>query len=200
MRSKIHFPGCGTTINKINPAIPLVIATGTTVALWWRFQHVIIPRNVKVVENFNIRDYAGRWYEIARFDFKHEKHLSHVTAEYSLSPNGTVQVRNSGFDYVKKQWKEARGIAKFLHGPTTGALKVSFFRPFYSGYFVVEMDPDYKNALVFGENKKYIWFLSRTKTMPKAVKQKFMDTAQNAGYDLDKLVWTRQAKVPISKK
>lgn len=184
-------------MDKRKLALPLVLVTGTAAALWWRFQHVGVPPNIEVVQDFNIRKYAGRWYEIARFDFKPEKHLSHVTAEYSLNPNGTVKVRNSGFDYVKKRWKTSRGIAKFLHRPTTGALKVSFFRPFYSGYFVVETDPDYKNALVFGQRKNYIWFLSRTKTMPKAVKQQFMDTAQKAGYELDKLVWTRQAKTPV---
>ena len=54
------------------------------------------------------------------------------------------------------------------------------------------VDPDYEYALVFGENKKYIWFLSRHKTMPQATKRKFMKKAKEAGYDMKKLVCTEQ--------
>lgn len=193
----MHHSNCAITNYDKNLALPLALVAGTGLWLWWRFQHVSVPPNLRVVQGFDIHKYAGRWYEIARFDFKHEKHLSHVTADYSLNSDGSVKVENSGFDYVKKHWKTSKGIAKFLHRPTEGALKVSFFRPFYSGYNVVQMDPDYKNALVFGENRDYIWLLSRNKTMPKAIKQKFMNTARKAGYDLDRLVWTQQEKVPI---
>lgn len=42
-------------------------------------------------------------------------------------------------------------------------LKGSFFGPFYSGYNVIVIDPDYKYALVAGESLKYMWILSREK-------------------------------------
>lgn len=42
-------------------------------------------------------------------------------------------------------------------------LKGSFFGPFYSGYNVIAIDPDYKYALVAGESLKYMWILSREK-------------------------------------
>lgn len=153
---------------------------------------VKVPSNITVVDSFDIKSYSGKWYEIARFDFKHEKDMDNVTAEYSLKDDGSVKVLNRGFDTVKNEWKEAEGKAKFIDDVTKGALKVSFFGPFYSGYNIVSMDPDYKNALVMGEDKDYIWFLSREKVMSDVVKNKFLKIARDSGYDLDRLVWTKQ--------
>jgi apolipoprotein D and lipocalin family protein len=42
-----------------------------------------IPKNAKAVENFDVNKYLGTWYEIARFDFRFEKNLNNVTAQYS---------------------------------------------------------------------------------------------------------------------
>lgn len=186
--------GCGHSCNN-GPAkyiLPAILVSGGLALLILNGCHVKRPRNLEVVQDFDIEKYAGKWYEIARFDFKHEKHLSHVTANYSLNADGSVKVENKGYNYVKKEWETATGVAKFNGDKSEGALKVSFFRPFYSGYNVVLMDPDYENALVFGENKRYIWFLSRNKAMPQATKQKFMDKAREYGYDMKKLVWTKQ--------
>jgi len=153
---------------------------------------VKVPPGVSVVDNFDIKSYAGKWYEIARFDFKHEKDLNQVTAEYSLNEDGTIKVLNKGFDTKKGEWKESEGKADFIGDQNKGALKVSFFGPFYSGYNVVSMDPAYENVLVFGESTDYIWFLSRNKTMPEKVKEKFIRMAIEAGYDMSRLVWTEQ--------
>lgn len=153
---------------------------------------VKVPPGVNVVDNFDIKSYAGKWYEIARFDFKHEKDMNQVTAEYSLNEDGTIKVLNKGYDTKKGEWKESEGKADFVGDPTKGALKVSFFGPFYSGYNVVAMDPAYENVLVFGESTDYIWFLSRNKTMPERVKEAFVKKAMDAGYDMSRLVWTEQ--------
>lgn len=152
---------------------------------------VKVPAGVEVVKNFKLESYMGSWYEIARFDFKHEKNMSHVTANYTLKDDGSVEVVNKGYDYVKGKWKEAKGKAKFINTPDEGALKVSFFGPFYSGYNVVAMDPDYENVLVFGETTDYIWILSRNKTIPESVKNAFLKKAKSHGYDLNRLVWTK---------
>jgi apolipoprotein D and lipocalin family protein len=152
---------------------------------------VKVPDGVEVVQKFEAKKYMGQWYEIARFDFKYEKDMSHVTANYTLNDDGSVKVVNKGYNYVKDKWEEKEGKAKFIDRTDQAALKVSFFGPFYSGYNVVAMDPDYENVLVFGESTDYIWILSRNKTIPEKVKQKFLDKAKAKGYDLDRLVWTK---------
>ena len=115
------------------------------------------------VQDFDLNRYLGQWYEIARIDFKYEKNMDNTTANYSKNSNGTVKVVNRGYDFVKKVWKEAEGKAKFRGESTVGALKVSFFGPFYSDYNILALD-DYKYALVAG---KTVSFYSLTYTVGK---------------------------------
>ncbi|MFW1886610.1 lipocalin family protein, partial [Acinetobacter nosocomialis] len=88
------------------------------------------------VKNFDSDKYLGKWYEIARFDFKFERNLNQVTATYSKNPDGTIKVDNKGYDYVKKEWKQSIGEARFVNSENEARLKVSFFKPFWAGYNV----------------------------------------------------------------
>ncbi|HEU0124771.1 MAG TPA: lipocalin family protein, partial [Flavobacterium sp.] len=69
-----------------------------------------IPKKAKAVENFDVDRYLGAWYEIARFDFRFEKDLDNVSAQYSLNEDGNVTVLNSGYNYKKEKWKKAVGL------------------------------------------------------------------------------------------
>ena len=147
---------------------------------------------VNPVSNFNLQMYLGRWYEIARFDFKWEKNMSNVVTNYSMNDDGSVMVVNSGYDFKAKKNKRSVGKAKFVGKGDVGALKVSFFGPFYSAYNVIAVDPSYQYALVAGGNKRLMWILSRTPTIPENVKEEFLSIAKSSGYDTEKLVWTVQ--------
>ena len=46
--------------------------------------------------------------------------------------------------------------------------------------------------MVSGPNRDYLWILSRTPTIPAAVKQDYLNTARELGFDVDRLVWIRQ--------
>lgn len=149
--------------------------------------------NAKPVGNFEIERYLGDWYEIGRFDFKWEKNLKNVRANYSMNKNGSVNVINSGYDYVSKKEKHSIGKAKFASKQKDiASLKVSFFGPFYSSYTVIALDSEYKYALVAGANNKLLWILSRTPTIPDRIKEKYIQIAQELGYDLTDFVWTIQ--------
>ena len=148
-----------------------------------------IPAGASAVKPFDVKRYAGKWYEIARLDFKYEKGLNNVTADYSLKDDGKIKVVNRGYDVKKKKWEEAIGKAKFVDAKDEAKLKVSFFGPFYSGYNVIAIDPDYQYALVAGESLKYLWLLSRETTMPESVKTEYLDKAKSLGYKVDELVW-----------
>lgn len=148
-----------------------------------------IPKNAKAVQNFDINKYLGSWYEIARFDFRFEKDLNNVMAQYSLNDKNNVDVVNSGYNYKKEEWVKANGVAKFRGDKNSAALKVSFFGPFYSGYNVIALDENYRYALVAGKSLKYLWILSREKSIPENVKKDYLKIAQDIGYDTSKLIW-----------
>lgn len=150
-----------------------------------------IPQGVTAVKNFDVNRYMGKWYEIARIDFKYEKNMNNTTAMYTLNDDGSVKVVNSGYDVVKEKDKQSKGKAKFVDATNVGMLKVSFFGPFYSGYNVIDLDEHYKYALVAGKNLDYLWILSREKTIPNAVRERFLEKAKSAGYDVSRLLWIR---------
>ncbi len=154
-----------------------------------------IPDGVTAVSSFDQQKYLGKWYEIARMDFKHERNLDNVTAEYSLRDDGLIKVDNKGYDYVKKEWKQSIGKAKPINSDKKeGRLKVSFFGPFYSGYNVVAIDPGYQYALVFGDNLKYMWILSRKPSIPDDIKREYLEKAKSVGYKIEELVWPKHDK------
>ncbi|WP_270088948.1 lipocalin family protein [Sphingobacterium sp. SYP-B4668] len=154
-----------------------------------------IPDKAQAVTNFDKARYLGKWYEIARFDFKFEKDLKNTTAEYSLNEDGSIHVVNSGYDTIQLKQKQAIGKAKFVGEPTTAKLKVSFFGPFYSGYNVIAIDSAYQHALVAGKNLDYLWILSRERTLPEEVKQHYLEIAKEVGYDTNRLIWVEQDSV-----
>lgn len=148
-----------------------------------------IPKGVVPVSNFEKDRYLGKWYEIARFDFKFERGLNNTTAEYTLNANGTLKVDNRGYNIKKGEWKQAIGKAKFVSDERVAMLKVSFFGPFYGGYNVIALDSEYKYALIAGANFKYLWILSRETTIPQDVKESYLKIAKNYGFDTNKLLW-----------
>ena len=152
-----------------------------------------MPASVEPVREFNLSNYLGQWYEIARLDHSFERGLSHVTAEYSLRSDGGVSVLNRGFSAENSEWKEAQGKAYFVDKETEGYLKVSFFGPFYGSYVIFEIEPErYDYAFVSGPNNKYLWLLSRTPTVSQAVIEKFERLSLGHGFKTDELIYVDQ--------
>lgn len=146
------------------------------------------PKGIQPVSNFDLNKYLGKWYEIARIDHRFERGLVGTSAEYSLNDDGTVKVTNRGYNPEKRAWKESIGKAKFLGEPTTAALKVSFFGPFYGGYNVVYLDDAYQTALVIGNDASYFWLLSRSSTMDAEKYNDLMKKAEGFGVDISKVM------------
>lgn len=81
-----------------------------------------------------------------------------------------------------------------MEDPNTARLKVSFFKPIWSGYNVIDLDDNYRYALVAGSSLDNLWILSRETTVPGDIKQRFLNTAERAGYDTGRLIWVEHNK------
>jgi apolipoprotein D and lipocalin family protein len=160
-----------------------VLATGCAVK---------VPAQIQPVSQFDANKYVGTWYEIARIDHRFEKGLINTSAQYGLQGDGTVKVTNKGYNPEKQEWKVSDGKAKFLGDSQVGALKVSFFGPFYGGYNVVALDPNYQTSMVIGQDLDYFWLLSRSKNMPQEQVQQWLQKAQSMGVDLNKVILVKQ--------
>ncbi len=151
-----------------------------------------IPKGATAVKPFDKTRYLGKWYEVARMDFRFERNLNQTTANYSVNDDGTIRVVNRGFNYVENEWSEAVGKAKQTGESDEAKLKVSFFGPFYAPYNVIALDDQYRYALVAGKNLKYLWILSRETSVPDDIKEKYLKIAGDIGYDTEALIWVEQ--------
>ncbi len=147
------------------------------------------PPGVTAVTPFDVQRYAGRWYELARLDHAFERGMTDVSATYTTQADGSVRVVNRGYTPATGQWREAVGKALFTQAPTIGSLKVSFFGPFYGGYHVAALDPDYRWALVLGPDTSYAWILARDKQLPPLQRDAIVARARALGVDTSALIW-----------
>ena len=159
---------------------------------------VNIPENVSPVTGFDIDQYLGTWYEIARLDHSFERGLEKVTAEYSLRYDSGIKVVNKGFDPKNNRWKETIGKAYFIDDPSVGRLKVSFWGPFYGAYNIIDLDKEnYSYSLVCGPNKSYLWILAREPHMEESLKSKLVKKAKDLGFETKKMIYVSHKK-PIT--
>jgi apolipoprotein D and lipocalin family protein len=148
-----------------------------------------LSKGLKPVEAFDVNRYLGTWYEIARLEQSFEKGLDNISATYTLAPDGGIAVLNRGWNSETGEWKQAEGKAYFIDQPTVGRLKVSFFGPFYGSYNIIALDKEnYQYSMVTGQNRSYLWILSRTKTMPKETLDALIDEARRMGFATDRLI------------
>lgn len=138
----------------------------------------------------DIQRFMGRWYEIARYEHRFEKGMTHVSATYTLSGNGKIEVLNEGLKEGKH--KQIKGRAKQPNPQDPGKLKVSFFLWFYSNYYVLYIDPEYRYLLVGSSSDKYLWIMSREKSLAKETLDQLLDKLRVRGYDTDKLLFVAQ--------
>jgi apolipoprotein D and lipocalin family protein len=150
-----------------------------------------IPDGVEAVGGFDAERYLGKWYEVARLDHRFERGMDNVTATYTARPDGGIDVLNRGFLRETGEWREAKGRAKFAGPRDRAMLKVSFFGPFYGGYNVVDLDPDYQLALIAGPTREYLWILSRTPGPSRESVERVVKRAAELGFDTGALIYVR---------
>ena len=143
------------------------------------------PMNtLSTVPGVEIERYLGKWYEIARLPNSFEKGLVCVTADYSRRDDKYITVLNAGTreeDLSKR--KTVTGKAWVPDASEPGRLKVQFFWPFSAGYYIFHLDKEnYQYALVGHPSRKYLWVLSRSKTMDDQLYEELLDIAAKNGF------------------
>jgi len=146
-----------------------------------------------VVDSVDLQRYLGKWYEIASYPAWFQKGCTGSTAEYSLSPDGKIQVVNRcRKESLDGPLKESKGKAEVADTATNAKLKVWFFWPFKGNYWIIDLNPDYQWAVVGEPSRKYLWILSRTPTMDETVYQEILGRLPQKGYDPARLRITAQ--------
>ena len=146
----------------------------------------------KLVSSVDLNAYSGRWHEIAKSKLAWqlwESGCSHVTADYTASMcngNPELKVVNSCYDDRGNLIiaREAKGTIPYPDYP--GAIHLRFLdpdaKPGVGWYFL--HDTDYTSYAVVGSpERKFMWILSRSKTICKAKFARLVKMFKEAGYD-----------------
>lgn len=145
------------------------------------------------VASVDLARYAGSWYEITKLPNRFQKQcVADTQAEYRLDGE-TVRVINRCRTEDGKI-DDIKGRAKVVPDSGNAKLKVTFFWPFYGDYWVLALDPDYREVLVGAPDRKYAWVLSRTPTMPQERVDALLQRAQAMGFEASAFVATPQTQ------
>lgn len=157
------------------------------------FSKISIAQDLETVSGVDLQKYSGKWFEIASFPQRFQKGCNCTTAEYTLTSKNYLIVENR----CKKDSLNGKSLCikgKVFSEKNTGnaKLKVQFFWPFKGKYWIIDLAADYSYAVVGHPNRNYLWILSRTASMDNVVYQKIVSRIEANGYDVSKILKTKQ--------
>ena len=141
----------------------------------------------------DLERYQGLWYEIARFPNRFEEGCTGVTAEYTLTPDGSVRVVNTCRQGALDGPVEiAEGVAT-SNSAENDKLLVTFvpWLPFAKGDYWI-LDTDYEVAVIGAPSGSTGWVLARTPSLPPQRLARAFQVLERAGYDLERITMTQQ--------
>jgi apolipoprotein D and lipocalin family protein len=148
---------------------------------------------LQTVSYVDLARYVGDWFEIARTPNDFQEDCVGTTAYYSLRGDGRVAVTNRcREDALRGEEKSICGVARVVDKETNAKLKVTFFWPFEGDYWIIDLDPSYRWAVVGEPRRRYLWILSRTPTLDAHTYDAILARLPDAGYDPTRLLRTPQ--------
>lgn len=152
-------------------------------------------RDLPTADYVDIQRYLGKWYTISSLPQFFTRNCVAQTAEYGLINEQTISVLNT---CLKKKGKTTiKGQAVVKNAATNAELIVtfnSFFTRLFrvkGDYTIVKLDKNYRYVLVGDHKRKSMWILSRTETMPEADYKEYVSFAEEQGFPVKNLVFSK---------
>lgn len=157
----------------------LVVSLVTAASLLTACNEKYAP--METVKQLELAPYLGKWYQVSFIPNSFQSMcVADTQAEYQLE-NQDIRVINR-CRTKDGSIEQANGIANVVEASNNAKLRVSFFRPFYGNYWVLDLDPNYQWVLVGEPSRKYGWILSRTPELDPAIQKQLLDKAETLGY------------------
>lgn len=155
----------------------------------------------KTVAQVDLERYAGRWYEVARYPNRFQKHCAgDVVVHYAPRSDGGLDIDNRCRD---ERGGEDRSLAVAKVAVADGSnskLKVNFapralaWIPFArANYWILDLAEDYSYAVVGTPDREYLWILSREPSLAPPVFEKLEEAVRVQGFDPARLQRTSHA-------
>lgn len=152
---------------------------------------------VTSVPQLDVVNYMGQWYEIAKYPNRFQSDCRrNTTANYKTLPDGAIEVVNR---CEREDGKVEEAVGRARPGDAPGRLQVRFapawlsFIPWvWAPYWVIQLAPDYRYAVVSEPDREYLWILARSPTLSPDDQRDIRAKLTDQGYDLSKLQRTEQ--------
>lgn len=161
------------------------------------------PADLPTVSSVDLNRYAGTWYEIARLPMWFQRHCVDSKAVYTIRSDGRIGVHNEcvtddGGTAV------ADGIATVVDATTNARLSVVFDNWFSrlfgssreGNYWIVDLDEEYRTALVGTPDRRYLWILARVPRLDDERYGQLVQRAKELGYSVERLIRHRRTSSP----
>lgn len=147
---------------------------------------------VRTVPDVDLNRYLGNWYVIANIPYLLENGKVASYDTYLMRPDGRMgnvfTFRKGSFAAPEKSW---HGVAWVVNKESNARWKVQFIWPFTATYLVLELDPEYRWAVVGTPKRKLLWVLARQRQLGETTYAEILQRIAAQGYDTNRL-----AKVP----
>jgi lipocalin len=171
-----------------------IVTTGAISTIYKKWQR---DRRIdrSTVRDFEIEDFAGTWYEIARFDNKSESGLTHVVSTVSVDDDGRAFLQQEGLRNGTSLRRTIPSEMITSDAAVPARMRIVGF-PFSSDDFnVMELDADYNFALIGNRSSSRLWIWSRMPYIPEDDLRYLLARAMERGYDISRLVFPDQRAV-----
>lgn len=159
----------------------IVVGCATTTS-----RHGLPP--LATVAHVDLARYSGTWFEIASFPQRFQAGCVASRADYTQAADGTVTVVNRCRDRrLDGPERTVTGTARVVDPATNAKLAVTFQWPFRGDYWIVDLDPDYRWAVVGHPSRDYLWILSRTPHLDGPTYTAILGRLQQQGYETARL-------------
>ncbi len=139
---------------------------------------------LRTVSHVDLPRYMGDWRVIANIPYFAERGCIDSIESYALRPDGSIAnwftFRKASFDAPQKRFTAEAAV---VNHQTNAEWKVTFFGAFTAKYLVLDLDPDYKWAVIGHPSRKYGWIMAREKTLPDAAYAAILKRLAAQGYD-----------------
>lgn len=111
----------------------------------------------------DVERFLGRWYIIAHVPYWAERGKVGSYVEYRARPDGRYDdlyyFRRDALEAPVERWE---GVAWILDPPTARRWKARFLWPLSTEFWVLEVDPEYRTALIGTPDRRLAWIYARS--------------------------------------
>lgn len=149
-----------------------------------------------IEQTVDLQRFMGPWYVIASIPIDipllpmfSEKGAHNGVETYRLAPDGTIETtytfRRDNFDGPERVFTPRARVA---NPPVNSEwkMKFSWYVP-EADYLILHVDPEYQRTVIGVPDRKYVWIMSRTSTMPDLQYDQLISELRTSGYDTTKI-------------